>query len=85
MMYLYGSVFYGIYFYVSFPMFFQYAFRLSNNRLDEEKGQNWTLSYTAMHSLAGCMIVTIFLDLWRLSIGALPGVGHTDSLPHLLQ
>jgi cycloeucalenol cycloisomerase len=61
-----GSVFYGIYFYVSFPMFF---------RVGETK--NWTWTHALIDSLAACMIVTIFLDLWRLVLG------HGTGLPWL--
>jgi cycloeucalenol cycloisomerase len=63
-MYTVGSVFYGIYFFASFPMFF---------RLDEPQGTSltsWTLAETITDSLAACMIVTIFLDLWRLVLCA---------------
>jgi cycloeucalenol cycloisomerase len=56
--YLIGSAFYGIYFYVSFPMFY---------RLDEN--YRWTVSETIRDSLAAAMLVTIFLDFWRLLLG----------------
>lgn len=56
-MYTVGSVFYGIYFYVAFPMFFM---------IDE--ASSWSIFKTAQNSLASCMIVFIFLDLWRLII-----------------
>ncbi|UJR10976.1 hypothetical protein I4U23_015161 [Adineta vaga] len=58
-MYAYGSMFYGIYFIVSFPMF---------ARLDEE-ANTWNLSQTIIDVLACCMIVTQLLDFWRISIG----------------
>ena len=57
-MYTVGSVFYGIYFYVSFPMFL---------RLDEAQ-KKWTVSESVIDSLAASMLVTIGLDLWRLAI-----------------
>ena len=63
-MYTIGSVFYGIYFFASFPMFF---------RLDEpvqQRPRYWTLWETIVDALAACMIVTIFLDLSRLFICA---------------
>jgi len=56
-MYTVGSVFYGWYFYVAFPMFFE---------VDEKPGRAWTLWQTAINSLGACMIVLIFLDLTRL-------------------
>lgn len=58
--YLLGSAFYGIYFYVSFPMYY---------RMDEKKGERWTLSRAFFDSLAASMLVTIILDLTRISIG----------------
>mmetsp|Transcript_26971 Transcript_26971/g.46495 ORF Transcript_26971/g.46495 Transcript_26971/m.46495 type:complete len:279 (+) Transcript_26971:62-898(+) len=66
-MYTVGSIVYGIYFIVSFPMFY---------RLDEEVGDNWSLSKTALDSFACCMIVTCLLDFWRLVIG-----GIVDDVP----
>ena len=65
-MYTVGSLFYAIYFFVSFPMFF---------RLDE--GTSAASKYSAwravVDSLAASMLVTLFLDFWRLGIGALDG------------
>ena len=58
-MYVYGSMFYGLYFVVSFPMF---------ARLDET-GNTWNLLATFIDSMACCMIVTQLLDFWRISIG----------------
>ncbi|CAF1676020.1 unnamed protein product [Adineta ricciae] len=58
-MYAYGSMFYGIYFIVSFPMF---------ARLDEE-ANTWNLPQTIIDALACCMIVTQLLDFWRITIG----------------
>jgi hypothetical protein len=36
-------------------------------RIDEGT-RVWTIKETAIDSLAACMIVTIFLDLWRLTL-----------------
>jgi len=58
-MYLYGSIFYALYFCVSFPMF---------ARLDEEKN-SWTLGKTFVDSMAASMIITQLLDFWRIGIG----------------
>eukprot|EP00808_Paulinella_micropora_P001882 g36322.t1 len=58
-MFVYGSVFYGIYFWCSYPMYF---------RLDEVKA-TWTLGQVALDSFACCMMVTLILDFWRLLIG----------------
>lgn len=61
-MYKYGSLFYAIYFFVTFPMFI---------RLDESPGVQWTLGRTVVDALGGCMLVTILLDLWRIMIGSI--------------
>jgi len=73
-MYLVGSAFYGIYFYVSFPMFYL---------LDEEKDESWTIEYTAIHSLASCMAVSIILDIWRLVVGPIINMKIEKTLPYL--
>ncbi|KAG6543195.1 hypothetical protein Mapa_015445 [Marchantia paleacea] len=70
-MYLYGSFFYAIYFFASFPMFF---------RLDEEPSKPWSVPQTAIDSLAAAMLVTILLDLWRISIGPIVNIPWADSL-----
>ena len=62
-MYRVGSLFYGIYFLVSFPVFF---------RLDEGPAP-WTLAQTVGSSLGACMLVTLLLDFWRLAFGSLAG------------
>lgn len=67
-MYTIGSVLYGIYFVVGFPMHFA---------LDEAAGApKWTVWETLKDSLAASMAVTILLDLWRLAIG---GLGHIST------
>lgn len=58
-MYMYGSMFYAIYFCVSFPMF---------ARLDEYSN-SWTLTQSFIDSMACSMMITQGLDLWRISIG----------------
>ncbi|GAM20056.1 hypothetical protein SAMD00019534_032310 [Acytostelium subglobosum LB1] len=64
-MYTVGSTFYMIYFVISFPMF---------TRIDETNdGQKWTLTRTALESLASAMIVFILCDFWRLIVGGLTG------------
>ena len=62
-MYRVGSLFYGIYFLVSFPVFF---------RMDEGT-TTWSLGQAAGSSLAACMLVTLLLDFWRLAFGSLTG------------
>ena len=63
-MYTVGSLFYAIYFFVSFPMFF---------RIDEAPGRRWTVSEAARDALAASMLVTIILDLWRIGFGSIHG------------
>ncbi len=64
--YTIGSVLYGIYFIVGFPMHY---------RLDEKPGKPWSVWDSAKDSFAASMIVFCLLDLWRLVIG---GYGHVD-------
>eukprot|EP00899_Mesostigma_viride_P025380 jgi/Mesvir1/6026/Mv00770-RA.1 len=59
-MYTVGSLFYAIYFFISFPMF---------RRMDETATDKWTWTRAACDSLAAGMIVTILLDFWRLFVG----------------
>ncbi|XP_073013936.1 cycloeucalenol cycloisomerase [Typha latifolia] len=59
-MYKVGSLFYAIYFLVSFPMFL---------RLDEKDGDPWDLPRVAVDALGAAMLVTIILDLWRIFLG----------------
>ncbi|VAI02442.1 unnamed protein product [Triticum turgidum subsp. durum] len=58
-MYKVGSLFYAIYFLVSFPMF---------SRIDE-KAEKWDLPRVAVDALGAAMLVTIILDLWRIFLG----------------
>lgn len=59
-MYKVGSLFYAIYFFVSFPMFL---------RIDEKPGDKWKLPTVAIDALGAAMLVTIILDLWRIFLG----------------
>ncbi|XP_010248949.1 PREDICTED: cycloeucalenol cycloisomerase isoform X2 [Nelumbo nucifera] len=59
-MYKVGSLFYAIYFVVSFPMFL---------RIDEKAGDTWDLPRVAVDALGAAMLVTIILDLWRIFLG----------------
>ena len=58
-MYAYGSVFYGLYFVVSYPMFYQL----------DERGNAWTWWRTVVESMGCSMLITTLLDAWRLGIG----------------
>ncbi|XP_031258667.1 cycloeucalenol cycloisomerase-like [Pistacia vera] len=59
-MYKVGSLFYAIYFIVSFPMFL---------RIDEKPSDLWDLPRVAVDALGAAMLVTIILDLWRIFLG----------------
>lgn len=67
-MYTVGSLFYAIYFWVSFPLFM---------RIDEEEWgtgeakRRWTLRNVALDALGAGMLVTILLDAWRLAVGGI--------------
>eukprot|EP00884_Botryococcus_braunii_P004627 jgi/Botrbrau1/14165/Bobra.182_3s0104.2 len=71
-MYSVGSLFYAIYFFVSFPMYFI---------MDEQIQPKWTAGRAALDSLAAGMLVTILLDFWRLAIGSIAGDAPAQSLP----
>ena len=81
-MYTVGSVFYGIYFYVAFPMFYRCVSspdlslcashsHHASYSIDEDVSDRWTVARTATDSLAACMLVTIFLDLWRITLNGI--------------
>lgn len=76
-MYSVGSLFYAIYFFVSFPMFF----------VMDELTRRWSLWQAAVDSLAAGMLVTILLDIWRLLVGNIHAGGDGSksgaSLPWL--
>ena len=61
-MYTLGSLFYAIYFFVSFPAFYV---------MDEFPRHKWSLVRAASDALAAGMLVTILLDFWRLGVGPL--------------
>ncbi|KAJ3147554.1 Bifunctional protein GlmU [Geranomyces michiganensis] len=66
-----GSVFYAIYFVISFPCF---------ARIDEAPGVVWTVTETVKDVLAASMAITLLLDAWRLALG--PLVLPADSNSH---
>ncbi|KAM1185991.1 hypothetical protein ACFX2G_015542 [Malus domestica] len=67
-MYTVGSLFYAIYFIVSFPMFL---------RIDEKPGDPWDLPRAAIDALGAAMLVTIILDLWRIFLGPIVPIPET--------
>ncbi|ESR53329.1 Cycloeucalenol cycloisomerase [Citrus sinensis] len=67
-MYKVGSLFYAIYFIISFPMFL---------RIDEKLGDLWDLPRVAVDALGAAMLVTIILDLWRIFLGPIVPLPET--------
>jgi len=59
-MYLYGSVFYALYFVVTFPM---------HLGIDEDPKDRWSMRAVVCNALAACAAVTFLLDMWRIAIG----------------
>ncbi|KAH1255099.1 Cycloeucalenol cycloisomerase [Glycine max] len=73
-MYKVGSLFYAIYFIVSFPMFL---------RIDEKPGDKWDLPRVAVDALGAAMLVTIILDLWRIFLGPIVPIADTKQCPQV--
>ena len=59
-MYVYGCMFYALYFIVSFPMFL---------RMDETPEVCWSIERATIDALAASMLITQLLDFWRIWIG----------------
>lgn len=72
-MYVFGSVFYALYFVVSFPMFY---------RMDENVGENWSCSRAFFEGWAACGLITQALDLWRLGFGPISNFANINSVAH---
>jgi cycloeucalenol cycloisomerase len=66
-MYTYGTAFYALYFVFTFPMHLGI-----DEEADSESGQQqWPLSRVVINAFAACGMVTVALELWRVSIGAI--------------
>lgn len=61
-----GSLYYALYFVVSFPMVY---------RLDERPGEDWPLRRVAVEALAAGMLLLFLLDLATRRIGTIYGPG----------
>jgi cycloeucalenol cycloisomerase len=61
-MYIYGSVFYALYFVFTFPMHLTF---------DEDAAQPWSLWQVVCNAFAASGMVTIALELWRVAIGSI--------------
>eukprot|EP00003_Mantamonas_plastica_P025856 TRINITY_DN5155_c0_g2_i1.p2 TRINITY_DN5155_c0_g2~~TRINITY_DN5155_c0_g2_i1.p2 ORF type:complete len:148 (-),score=58.97 TRINITY_DN5155_c0_g2_i1:122-565(-) len=64
--YTVGSVFYALYFVISYPFFFRV----------EEDGSMWTWRQIVVDSFAAGMIVLCLLDLWKLALGKVDDYVH---------
>jgi cycloeucalenol cycloisomerase len=73
-MYSIGSLFYAIYFFVSFPLFY---------RMDESTrpSTHYSIWRTVIDSLGGCMLVTLLLDFWRITYGSVTESDSISALP----
>ena len=94
-MYTVGCIIYGLYFIVSFPMFYRLdepideittsTIKKDNNKLSiiiKSIPNNFTLQQTIFDSLAAGMLVTILLELWRLMYLGLRGLAPEGLLPN---
>lgn len=91
-----GSVVYGLYFLVGFPMFYSLDEPSPSNmpvrrRSDEpeedaRKYQTHSLADVVVNALAATAIVTLLLDLWRLFLGSIYHIGKKSvNLPFVYQ
>ncbi|PXF42560.1 Cycloeucalenol cycloisomerase [Gracilariopsis chorda] len=81
-----GSMFYALYFVVGFPMFFALD-EYEQEKADATIARNITLQETAVNACGAAAIVTVLLDVWRLTLGSLEqlGSGMTSRLPFVYQ
>eukprot|EP01122_Echinamoeba_exundans_P000741 TRINITY_DN10677_c0_g1_i1.p1 TRINITY_DN10677_c0_g1~~TRINITY_DN10677_c0_g1_i1.p1 ORF type:complete len:314 (-),score=49.75 TRINITY_DN10677_c0_g1_i1:36-977(-) len=75
-MYLVGTWFYALYFIVGFPFYVQ---------LDEKPGENTSLGYFVLQSLAAAQLVFILCDFWRVIVGNILADMKTNTLPWLMK
>lgn len=74
-----GSIVYGLYFIVGFPMFFW----LDESYVIGLRGviQRKSLKETAINAFAATAIVTLLLDLWRLLLGSIYEFERDTAIP----
>lgn len=93
-----GSVVYGLYFLVGFPMFYSLDEPSASIVLTEQQPnpseqdantqsyQSHSLADAAVNALAATAIVTLLLDLWRLFLGSIYEIGKkSGNLPFVYQ
>ena len=66
-MYTYGTAFYALYFVFTFPM----HLGIDEEADTESQPPQWPLSRVVINAFAACGMVTVALELWRVSIGAI--------------
>lgn len=95
-MYTVGCIIYGIYFIVSFPMFYRLDEPIEEITSTTTKKENtkkmsritrtvpifWTLPQTILDALAAGMLVTILLEGWRITYLGLRGMAPEGLLPN---
>lgn len=69
----YGSVFYALFFIVSFPLFF---------RLDRDPRRPWLISQVILEAFATMMIIMLLADIWRLWIGNVYQFSAKSTVPY---
>jgi cycloeucalenol cycloisomerase len=67
--YTLGSAFYGLYFIVSFPVFYRIDEKMGGGERAGEQSGPHTVFQTCMESLGTCMLVLCLLDFCRLHCG----------------
>ena len=73
-MFTVGSLFYALYFTVSFPWFFamdEGAGWEGEKPPPPPRSARWSPARAATDALAACMLVTMALDAWRLGVGGI--------------
>jgi cycloeucalenol cycloisomerase len=79
-----GSVFYGIYFMIGFPMFFaldEYISSKVPSTSSAPHASRDSLWYVVQNALAAVALVTLLLDIWRLALGELSSLDALKGLP----
>lgn len=82
-----GSIVYGLYFVVGFPMFFSIDEQKLEVEEDEVQCGTHTLGEAMVNALAATALVTLFLDLWRLFLGSIYNISSFSDtkLPFIYQ
>jgi len=52
---------------------------------EDPKEKKWSMSRVIIDSLGACMLITVLLDFWRLSIGNILGEKTIECLPWMAE